>query len=111
MFGENTRKIAFALSALNIEYGIVKGTRGQKDKVISDFRDNNSGVNVLLIQSSKDCAGIHLPEVSTLILYHYYSDVDVMQQVVGRAQRIGRNHSLEVAIIVTSFEARRLRYQ
>ena len=62
----------------------------------------------MVATSSRDCAGLHLPEVSTLVFYAYHFDREVAKQAIGRAQRVGRDHSLEVIELVDQCENERL---
>lgn len=80
------------------------GTRRQKDAGVAWYRE--PGERILLVNSNQDCAGLHLPETTHLIFYHRHRNRSVEAQVVGRAQRMGRECVLEVHYLVDFNEAR-----
>jgi len=106
MYPESTRHIVRALAAAGVPHGRLSGSRAAKDAAVAAFKA--PGPSVLVATSSRDCAGLHLPEVTTLVLYNHHIDRDVLRQAVGRAQRVGREYSLEVVEIVDEGEAARL---
>jgi hypothetical protein len=114
MHAESARQIAAGLEAMGINYALLRGTRQKKDEAVrrfksrEDYADAHGGsVDILIATSSRDCAGLHLPEVTRLVLYHHHVDKHIAEQAVGRAQRVGREYSLEVIEILNEGEAER----
>lgn len=103
MHPESMRQIEAGLARAGVAYVRLQGTRAHKDEVVGRFKSGET--HVLLATSSRDCAGLHLPEVTRVVLYHHHHDVQIAKQAVGRAQRIGRTESLEVVILVNEGEA------
>jgi hypothetical protein len=96
MYPESTHTIANELDCLGISYCIMQGSRHQKDECIRRFQTD---VNVMLLTSAKNCAGLNLPFVSHIVFYHNVIDKNVEAQVAARGQRIGRLYNLEIATI------------
>jgi len=105
MHAESTRQIAAAFDALKIAYVSLCGTRQNRDNAVNAFKMGT--VSVMIAASSRDCAGLHLPEVTRLVLYHCHFDKNIAKQSVGRAQRVGREYSLEVIELMNEGEAGR----
>lgn len=103
MHAESSDQITRALAAEGIAAARLAGKRGQKDAAVAQFRAAE-GPAVLVATSSQDSAGLHLPEVSTVIFFNRHLDVEIAKQAIGRAQRVGREFSLEVVELVTRGE-------
>jgi ERCC4-related helicase len=101
MFPESTRKIAAELDKKQIRYCVMQGTRTQRDVCVRQFRGD---VNVMLLTSAQNCAGLNLPFVSHIIFYHKLIDLDVEAQVAARGQRGTRDHNLEVIFLLNQAE-------
>jgi len=71
------------------------------DKAISDYKTDNT--SVLFIDSSSEGCGINLENTTKLIFLHRTSDV-LRNQVIGRAQRPGRNSRLTIYTIINKNE-------
>jgi hypothetical protein len=114
MHAESARAIAAGLLARGVSHAFLRGARPQKDEAVRRFKSRanyadpvGGAVDVLIATSSKDCAGLHLPEVTRLVLYHHHIDKHIAEQAVGRAQRVGREYSLEVIELMNEGEAER----
>jgi SNF2 family DNA or RNA helicase len=89
---ETTEYIHEALNSFDITHVILSGTHKQKDKIVASFKKE---INVMIVTASRNCSGLHIPEASHVIFYHTM-DYNIEQQIAGRAQRIGREYSLEI---------------
>ena len=107
MHPESTRHVLDALDAEGIPAVRLSGKRAEKNEAVARFKDP-AGIDVMVATSSRDCAGLHLPEVGCLIFYNRHVDREIAKQAIGRAQRVGRAHSLEVIEIVSEGENDRL---
>lgn len=105
MYSESSRQITAALKVLGVGFVSLHGKRREKDIAVQAFKSGE--VNVMIATSSRDCAGLHLPEVTRLVLYHHHVDKHVAEQSVGRAQRVGRDFSLEVIELMSEGEVQR----
>ncbi|MCK4968201.1 MAG: hypothetical protein KAS12_04030 [Candidatus Aenigmarchaeota archaeon] len=92
-FSETVRKIAEMLDKFHIKFDTLQGTAKQMDEAVGHFKSTSQ---VILINSSKHCAGLNLQFVSDVIYFHKIFDYDIEAQVSGRAQRIGRDSELSV---------------
>lgn len=93
---ESTRRITAALSSLQISVQVLQGRRTEKDKRIKKFKTSQAPLEVLIVTSGRDCAGIHLPETTDQIFFHKHISDAVSAQLAGRGQRYGRKYSLRV---------------
>ena len=103
MHSEATRHIEFALEIAQVSYGVLRGTRTQKDAAVEKLR-TAAMTSVLLVTAAKDCAGIHMPWLSHVVFYHRVADHHVEAQVAARGQRLGREYNLEVVLIANEAE-------
>lgn len=85
--------ICNALKENNITFAQVKGSLYSRQKSLESFK--NGETSVIFLNSSFDGAGLNLQEATDIILYHEMS-VNTQQQIIGRANRIGRTKSLQV---------------
>ena len=107
--GTFNEKMDSILAKYNIRYSRIKGTSGSINKTLREYRGDNlkSGdneVDVLLINSRFFGAGLNLQNSSDIIILHRQSD-DLLHQIIGRAQRIGRTDSLNVWKLYNTNEA------
>lgn len=80
-----------------IKYDILRGTTKHRDNILEKFK--NGETSVLLLNSTTNAAGINLREATDIILYHDMTDI-LMNQIIGRANRLGRNIDLRVHHLV-----------
>ena len=86
-------KIESKLIDNNIEFKELKGSSDVISKIINDYREKK--VNVLLLNAKHCGAGLNLQSTDDIIIYHRMAK-DLENQVIGRAQRIGRNSALNI---------------
>lgn len=71
----------------------LKGNQTHRENVINSFRAGN--IDILYLNSVNNAAGINLTEATDIILYHEMC-TSRKDQIIGRAIRIGCNHSVYV---------------
>jgi hypothetical protein len=81
------------LNVYNISFIEVKGGVKERKRNIKSFKDGN--IQVIFLNSRFNGAGINLQESSDIIVYHQMDD-STLDQIIGRANRIGRIESLNV---------------
>lgn len=81
------------LSSNNINYIEIGGSISSRIKSIQEFRTGN--INVIFLNSRYNGYGINLPETTDIIIYHEMGETTI-NQIIGRANRIGRKDSLYV---------------
>jgi hypothetical protein len=77
----------------DINFTQLKGTKKSRQTNIDDFKYGN--LNVIFLNSDFNGAGLNLQETTDIILYHEMP-LSTQSQIVGRANRIGRTHPLQV---------------
>uniref|UniRef100_A0A6C0HLD6 RING-type domain-containing protein n=1 Tax=viral metagenome TaxID=1070528 RepID=A0A6C0HLD6_9ZZZZ len=88
----NTKVIAI-LDKYKLAYGRLKGSGTAIDKQIDGYR--NSDIDCLMINSKYFGSGTNLENTTDIIIIHkMHSDVEM--QVIGRAQRFGREGNLRI---------------
>lgn len=87
-FSETFEKIENKLKELNITYHILKGQSGVVKRHIDDFREKR--VQILMLNAQFFGAGMNLQMATDIVIYHRFS-VEMEEQIVGRAQRLGRD--------------------
>jgi SNF2 family DNA or RNA helicase len=77
----------------NISFTLVKGSEKLRKKSIDSFKYGDT--QVIFLNSNFNGAGINLQEASDIILYHKMT-LSTKNQIIGRANRIGRTKPLQV---------------
>jgi hypothetical protein len=111
--GSFNPKLLNILDKFKIRYSRVKGSAVSINKIIHDYKGDYKGdskgdyksnssskkndeeIDVLLINSRYFGAGLNLENSSDIIILHKQG-VDLLHQVIGRAQRLGRKFPLNV---------------
>jgi hypothetical protein len=76
-----------------ITYSTILGSVAHINNVINDF--SNGKINVVMMNAKHYGSGLNLQMASDVILYHEMGK-ELETQVIGRAQRLGRNEPLVV---------------
>jgi hypothetical protein len=71
----------------------IKGNTSVREKNLESFKKGN--INVIFLNGSTNGAGLNLQEATDIILYHDMS-CNTKNQIIGRANRIGRKIPLNV---------------
>lgn len=87
------KPICKMLKEENITFSLVIGNRKTREKSIENFK--NGDTRVIFLNSNFNGAGINLQEATDIILYHEMP-LSVQNQIIGRANRIGRSQILNV---------------
>ena len=90
---ESFNLISKILSENNISFVEIKGHLTTIQKNLDYFKSGK--IKVLFLNSNTSAAGINLQETTDIILYHKMS-FNNENQIIGRANRIGRNINLKV---------------
>lgn len=85
--------ICNVLQENNISWTQIRGNVANRDKSLTEFREGKT--RVIFLNSRYDGSGLNLQEASDIILYHPM-DSSLRQQILGRAQRIGRKGVLRI---------------
>jgi SNF2 family DNA or RNA helicase len=92
-FEGSFKPICKNLEKNNIKFIILKGDPTNRSKIIDEYK--NGEVNVIFLNSTIDSAGINLQETTDIILYHEMNSIN-KNQIVARAERIGRTEELTI---------------
>lgn len=90
---ETFKTIIRLLKDNNIEFIEAKGSSENREKSFELFRTGQK--KVLFLNSNHNAVGINLQETTDIILYHKMHE-QTQQQIIGRANRIGRAETLYV---------------
>lgn len=90
-FNETLQNIQTFLKEQEIPYMRLIGSYKQIHQTIADFRTNST--QVMLINSTTNCAGLDLQFTTDLVFFHKIIDTNIQSQVAGRLQRIGRRYN------------------
>lgn len=90
---ESFHKIRNILKENNIGFIEIKGSVDNRKKELQKFKDGIK--RVIFLNSKYNGSGINLQDASDVIVYHKMN-TDTMNQILGRANRIGRVESLNV---------------
>ena len=60
-------------------------------------------MNILLLNSTIYCSGLNLENTTDIIIYHRH-DINVEEQIIGRAQRLNRTTQLKIHYLVNNSE-------
>lgn len=101
-YTETFSKIEIKLKELNIPYHILKGQATTVSKYIDDFK--NKKVRVLMLNAQYFGAGMNLQMTTDLIIYHRFTK-EMEEQIIGRAQRLGRTTPLNVYYLIHDNES------
>ncbi|SIP86101.1 Putative helicase [Pacmanvirus A23] len=88
-YNETLNLIEDFLVEQNITYLRLSGTFKEKADTVKQFKKEGT---VLLINSQQHCAGLNLQFSTDLCLFHQLQDENVLSQVCGRMQRVGRQY-------------------
>lgn len=86
-------KITNILNKWELKYARIKGAGTVITELVNKYKNGN--INVLLINSKYFGSGMNLENTSDIIIIHKMQS-DIEMQVIGRAQRYGREGSLRV---------------
>lgn len=92
-YSETKRLLAAMLRAEGIPYCELAGRHEHRDAVVAEFRNR---AHVMLVATPHDCAGLHLPWITHVVLFHKILDTEVEGQLAARGQRLGREFNLEI---------------
>jgi hypothetical protein len=96
-YDETFYPIRSTLTLNNIQFIELQGAVSTRVRNLEKFKTGN--IQVIFLNSNNNGSGINLQEVTDIIIYHEMS-VDVKTQLLGRANRIGRNIPLNVHHLV-----------
>ena len=95
-YNESFNKIKNVLELNKISYGILYNDKNT-NKLINDFE--NGKIKILMLNALHFGAGLNLQCATDIIIYHRFTK-EIEEQVIGRAQRIGRKDKLNVYYLI-----------
>jgi hypothetical protein len=85
--------ISHMLGSNGVTYAFLKGNTSQVNCTVNQYK--SGGVRVLLVNSRNYGSGLDLSMTTDVVMFHKL-DNEIEQQVIGRAQRIGRTAPLRL---------------
>ncbi len=101
-YSETFNKIELKLKELGISYHILKGQAATVKSFIDDFKSKK--VRVLMLNATFFGAGMNLQMTTDLIMFHRFKP-EMEEQIIGRAQRLGRTTALNVYYLLHDNES------
>jgi hypothetical protein len=101
-YAETFVKIEQKLKELKITYHILKGVASVVAKNIEDFKEKR--VRVLMLNAEFFGAGMNLQMTTDLVMFHRFKQ-EMEEQIIGRAQRLGRTTPLNVYYLLHDNES------
>ena len=101
-YAETFCKIEEKLKELKITYHILKGVATVVAKNIEDFKEKR--VRVLMLNAEFFGAGMNLQMTTDLVMFHRFKQ-EMEEQIIGRAQRLGRTTPLNVYYLLHDNES------
>lgn len=92
-YDETIEKIIVLMKENNLMYDTIYKNLSKNKFIIDNYINND--LNILIINSEFGGCGINLQNTDIVIFYNKFDDF-IMQQSIGRAQRIGRINQLTV---------------
>jgi len=86
-------QVVSQLTAAGFKTATVNGSQARISKLMRDFREGK--YNVLFLNARNMGAGLNIESATHIVLYHKMS-MELENQIVGRAVRLGRTADLEV---------------
>lgn len=77
----------------NLNIKKLKGFKTTREKTLNDFKEGK--LKVLYLDSTVNASGLNLQEATDIILYHEMT-VEVTEQIIGRAVRVGSKHIVNI---------------
>jgi len=108
-YEESIDNISKALNLRNIAFWRLAGTAANINLVSRKF-NSHQGNAVLIINSSKHCAGLNLQTADWLIYFHKVLDKNVETQIAGRGQRLGRASTLKIGYLLHQNEIQHINF-
>ena len=97
-YTQTLNKIMEKLGKDNYKYRLLGGTPGAVTATLDTFKTDNS-MNILLLNASNFGAGLNIQNATDIIIYHRF-DKELEEQVIGRAQRYGREGILNIYYLI-----------
>lgn len=101
-YAETFVKIEQKLKELGITYHILKGIATVVARNIDDFKEKR--VRVLMLNAEFFGAGMNLQMTTDLVMFHRFKQ-EMEEQIIGRAQRLGRKTPLNVYYLLHDNES------
>ena len=102
-YNETLSLIEEFLAGKDITYLRLGGTFQEMGRTVDKFK--NSDIPVLLINSQHNCAGLNLQFANDLVMFHHIRDANILSQVTGRVQRIGRIYNSNIHFLLYNNES------
>ncbi len=104
-YDEAIGNISKRLTEENIKYWTLRGTAKNISMTAKEFNRCETTC-ALVINSTKHSAGLNLQTATDLVFSHVIQDSNVVSQVSGRIQRLGRNCTANIHFMTFDNEAR-----
>ena len=83
------------------KYSYLKGNKYIIQKILKDYKEGD--LDILLVNIHNYGSGLNLENTTDIIMFHKF-DANIEEQVIGRAQRFGREDSLNIYYLLNQNE-------
>ena len=90
-------KLEDSLDDANIKYSMLNGSQLRIAKLLREFKSGK--YNVLFLNARNMGAGLNIESATHVMLFHRMSS-ELENQIIGRANRLGRTNPLEVVYLI-----------
>lgn len=90
------------LRNMHISFAFLKGTSSHVNNIVNRYK--NEDLQVLLVNTRNYGSGLNLENTTDVIMFHKF-DSEIEKQVIGRAQRYGRNDPLNIWYLLYASES------
>ena len=98
IYATNGSNITKSLQGV-VPFNIVEGNVQERERSIVEYRKGD--VPVLVLLRHENAAGLNLTETTDLIVYNQTSAI-IAEQVIGRVDRLGLDHSVNIHLFDTN---------
>jgi SNF2 family DNA or RNA helicase len=90
---QSFKHVSAILTDNDIQFAKLSGTAARINNLVTKFKHNESGLDVLLLNASHYGTGLNLENATDVVFFHKMNQ-NLEVQVIGRAQRANRTSSL-----------------
>ena len=83
------------------KYSYLKGNKYIIQKILKEYKEGD--LDILLVNIHNYGSGLNLENTTDIIMFHKF-DANIEEQVIGRAQRFGRENSLNIYYLLNQNE-------
>lgn len=96
-YSNSFERVMYRLNEMGIKYETLRGRVETQQKIIDRYSKGET--QILLLNAAHFGTGINLQMTTDIVIYHKLRNTNLRTQIIGRAQRPGRNVQLNVTYL------------